>query len=149
MSLSQHKVGAYVTNLTPWCNWYNRRVRGHPWPRDLIAMSTCPGGLGCLHEGPSTDGTVPAVGHSASCLLGGCDRWSLVRGTQIPTPFSRPAAWHVFCKRSRGWEHPKSKCCPRPGWSRLRAKSWSRGTPSDKPEGAQGRGLGYLFGTGG
>lgn len=46
-------------------------------------MCACPDGLVCLHEGPSTDGTLPAVGHSASHLLGGCHFWSPVGNTQI------------------------------------------------------------------
>lgn len=46
-------------------------------------MCACPDGLVCLHEGPISAGTLPAVGHSASRLLGGCHCWSPVGDTQI------------------------------------------------------------------
>lgn len=38
MGLGHCKVGACATNLILWCNWHNRRARGHPWPRELLAQ---------------------------------------------------------------------------------------------------------------
>lgn len=58
--------------------------------------------------------------------------WSRVWGIQTPSPFSPQAAWSVFCERMEQ-KLGAPRCCPRPGWSRMLAKSWSRGTPSDQP----------------
>lgn len=70
-----------------------------PVAREMLATHPCPCGLGWLHAGPSTDGTLPAEGRGASHPLAGCHCPPPVSGTRTQKPSPFPAARDVLCRQ--------------------------------------------------
>lgn len=104
-----------------------------PVAKEMLATHPCPCGLGWLHAGPSTDGTLPAEGRGAGCHPhAGCHCPPPVSGTRTQKPSPFPAARDVLrTQLEQRLEHPRAARVPAGAGS---MKSWAMGTSSDQPE---------------